>query len=160
MTDNDAGVSRRRVLARAGGGLAASLATAGCLGSWWNPRAGVDGMRVRARTATGTETDTRCRLSADFVDAHPTLKRVLTRAADRGSDGWASTQVSIETGESLGDALHRHCEGQTRGIYEYRGDWYFVSLQYEDPKDHGHPEDGGNGTHSHPEDGGGGTHEH
>ena len=158
MTDNDAGASRRRVLARAGGSLAATLATSGCLGSGWNPLAEEDGMRVRARAATGTETDTRCRLSADFVDAHPALKRVLTQAADRGSDEWASTQVSdewastqvsIETGESLGDALHRHCEGQTRGIYKYRGDWYFVSLRYENPKDHGHPEDGGGGTHEH-----------
>ena len=161
MTDHDAdGSSRRQFLARAGGGLAAAVATAGCLDSGWNPLGEEDGMRVRARTAAGTKTDTRCRLSDDFVAAHPVLERVLAEAAERSGDGWASRQVTVEQGESLGDALHDHCEGETRGLYRYRGEWYFVSLQYEDPDDHGHPENGTGGSHEHSEDGGGGTHGH
>lgn len=137
----------RRRLLRAGGTLAA-LATAGCLDAVPDPlgsgsesgseNGSESGMRVRARTASGTETDTRCRLSPEFVAAHPALERVLTEAAEGRSDEWASRQVTVETGESLGDALQRHCEGETRGLYEYRGEWYFVSLRYEDPDDHGH----------------------
>ena len=146
------GTSRRRLL-RDGGGLAAALATAGCLGSVPNPFGEESGMRVRARAATGNETDTRCRLSPAFVDAHPALKRVLAEAAEGRSDEWATEQVTVDEGESLGDALHRYCEGETRGLYEYRGKWYFVSLRYEDPDDHGHPADGGgghgSGTHGH-----------
>ena len=149
--------SRRRLLTRAGGGLAVALATAGCLGAASNPFGGEDGMRVRARAATGTQTDTQCRLSADFVAAHPALEEVLTEASEGSSGGWASRQVTVKRGESLGDALHDHCEGETRGLYRYRGDWYFVSLQYEDPDDHGHPEGRGDrhgsgaetGSHGH-----------
>ena len=145
------GASRRRLL-RAGASLAA-LATAGCLGSVSNPFGEESGMRVRARPATGSETDTRCRLSPEFVDAHPALERVLAEAAEGRSDEWATEQVTVDEGESLGDALHRHCEGETRGLYGYRGEWYFVSLRYEDPDDHGHSADGGGGhgtgTHGH-----------
>ena len=141
--------SRRRLL-RAGAGLAVA-ATAGCLSTGLNPFGRESGMRLRARAAAGTETDTRCRLSAEFVAAHPTLEKVLAEAAEGQSDEWASRQVTVEAGESLGDALRRHCEGETRGLYEYRGEWYFVSLRYEDPTDHGHPGGGGeeSGSHGH-----------
>ena len=141
--------SRRRFL-RAGAGLAAAAttATAGCLGSGFpsNPFGGENGMRLRARPATGTETGTRCRLSTEFVADHPALEAVLSEAAEGPSDEWAGRQVTIEAGEALGEALQRHCEGETRGLYEYRGEWYFVSLRYEDPTDHGHPGGGGHGS--------------
>ncbi|MFB6108071.1 MAG: hypothetical protein ABEJ82_04405 [Haloplanus sp.] len=143
MTD---GPTRRRYLAVAGVGLAA--ATAGCLGSL-DPFGGDDGMRVRARTATGTETDVKCHLSSQFVAAHPPLKRVFA-AAD--GDEWASRHVGLDAGESLGSDLQDHCDGETRGLYEYEGQWYFVSLRYENPKDHeeGHHHAGGTATpHDH-----------
>lgn len=159
MTDDATGLTRRRLLTRGGVAVAAAVSTAGCLGSGFDPFGRESGIQLRARTATGTETDTKCELSNEFVGAHPALETVLTEAERTSSEEWASNRLSLEEGESLGDALQNHCAGETRGLYRYGGDWYFVSLRYEDPSDHDHGGGGGSETHHH-EDGDGDSHHH
>lgn len=147
--------SRRRLLAGAGAGIAAA-ATAGCLGSVSDLFGEGDGMTLRVSPASRNATETRCRLSADFVAAHPPLDDALTEARGSDGDGWVTRSLSLSEGESLGADLGEHCGGDTRGIYRYEGDWFFVSLRYEDPNDHGHAGGGhGDGTaHDHAGEGG------
>lgn len=154
MTDGEPSVSRRRLLAAVGGGTA--IATAGCMDVLGNDPE----MRLRATPAEGTETDVRCTLDDAFVDAHPKLRTVLDRATDKASGSWATLGLSGDVGTQLGDDLNSHCNEQTRGLYRYHGQWYFVSLSFTDPElhekyEHGHSH--GDGHHTH---GGDGNHTH
>lgn len=133
--DSGAARSRRRFL----GGLAvaATAAVAGCSGLL-----GKKPMRLRATPAEGDETDVRCRLSAEFVNEHSKLETVLQRAGGNERGEWATMGVSEERGNAVGDALVDHCDGNTRGLYEHDGQWYFVSLSYRDAEDHQDAEGG------------------
>lgn len=108
-------------------------------------------MVLRALPATGDETDVKCRLSPEFVGQYPKLERVLTQA--RKNDDWAKLGVSKETGNAIGDGLVQHCDGETRGLYKYDGQWYFISIRYRDADDHQeaeaghHQNESTNGTH-------------
>jgi hypothetical protein len=95
--------------------------------------------------AAGDETDVRCELSASFVGEYPPLKRVLDAAADNDPGEWAGTGLSEERGTALGDALVEHCDEETRGLYRYDGDWFFLSLSFRDAQAHDEAE----GDHHH-----------
>ncbi len=139
MTDGTPVVSRRRLLAAVSGG--AAVATAGCMDVLGDDPE----MRLRATKAEGTETSVRCTLDDAFVDARPKLRTVLDRATKKKSGSWATTGLSGDAGTQLGDDLDGHCDGQTRGLYRYRGQWFFVSLSFTDPELHEQYEQG----HSH-----------
>ncbi|MFB6096483.1 MAG: hypothetical protein ABEJ74_03755 [Haloferacaceae archaeon] len=136
MTDR----SRRRYLSTAT--TLAAAATAGCLGLFEK-----EPVRLRALPADGDETDVRCTLSPAFVRRYPALEAVLTKAGRTGER--AERGVSTETGTGIGDALAEHCDGETRGLYRYDDQWFFVSISFRNPEDHREAEGDhhhGNGT--------------
>ncbi|MFB6136172.1 MAG: hypothetical protein ABEJ04_05395 [Halobacteriaceae archaeon] len=120
---------RRRALLAAAAATAAG--SAGCLGFLSEKP-----MLLRARRADGDETDVRCVLSDDVVDAHPALDDVLRMADAQRSDGWVTRDVTRDRAEKVVAALERTCE-ETGGLYRYGGNWYFVSVQYKDATEHG-----------------------
>lgn len=140
-------MKRRELLGGLGG--AGALASAGCLGV--SPFGEEKPLRLRALPAAGDETDVRCTLDPAVVRNHPALEDALQTAADLSVGERATRDVTRETAEAIDAALQRHCE-KYRGLYRYRGDWFFVSIAFKsgaDAADHHDGTDDGHAGHDH-----------
>lgn len=117
---------RRSFLGRAT--AVAVTATAGCAALGLGEQ---EPILLRATPARGDETDVRCHLAESFVAGNPELESVLERARGNELLEWAEVGISEATARELVDALQHHCEdrgGAYRGLYRYRGDWFFISV--------------------------------
>lgn len=141
--------TRRRLLAGLGG--LSLAATAGCLdvvGLGSKPD-----IHLRATRTSGDATDVKCRLDESVVAKHPKLERVLTQAQGNDPGEWAKLGIDERTAESIESDLRSHCE-QTRGIYRYQGQWFFISMRFTSAKAHekheqGHTHAGDETEHTH-----------
>ena len=144
-------MNRRRFLSNSVT-AAVLVATAGCTALGLGEEKPVV---LRATPATGDETDIRCNLSESFVAERPNLEDVLARASENEPIEWEQVGITETNARDLVDALQRHCRengGEYRGLYRYRGGWFFVSVSPRGNSTVGLDDAGG--THDH------GSHEH
>lgn len=140
--------TRRRLLAGVGTAAAAGISgLAGCAGVLGSGKE----WKLRAMRADPDSTDHVCELSAAFVDAHPTLAKLLSRADETPQREWTDdVLLTAEQGNQLGADLREHCGDSFRGLYLYEGTYYFVSLIDRYPEnDKGHANGGGDGHDGH-----------
>lgn len=131
-------MERRTVLAGAAGALGMSTLGAYALGVFDDPP-----FTLSVYNAEGDETDVTCDLPDGFLDDHPVVADLVEAVQGRPVTEPASEPISRERAASVLSDLESHCE-TTGGLYDIRGEWYFISIKGEP---HGH--DGDEDDHAH-----------
>lgn len=86
---------------------------------------------LHVTAATGQETDRRCHLDPETVAEHPVLEDALQAATDLPAGERVTRPLSTEQATAIRYVI-THCEGESNALYEYRGEWAYVSIFIDD----------------------------